>query len=90
MTAPDQQNIAVDQENDSGSGGGLYAIIRWMTLNHVASNIIMMVLLLGGLATAFTIKQEVYPSFQLDIVDISVSYPGSPPEEVEDGLILPI
>ncbi len=90
MTAPDQQNLAVDQENDSGSGGGLYAIIRWMTLNHVASNIIMMVLLLGGLATAFTIKQEVYPSFQLDIVDISVSYPGSPPEEVEDGLILPI
>ncbi|GMV95065.1 MAG: multidrug transporter AcrB [Candidatus Hydrogenedentota bacterium] len=90
MTAPDQQNLAVDQENDSGSGGGLFAIIRWMTLNHVASNIIMMVLLLGGLATAFTIKQEVYPSFQLDIVDISVSYPGSPPEEVEDGLILPI
>ena len=87
MTKPSEHRPNADQ---TGGGGGLYALVRWMTLNHVAANILMMVLLLGGLAATLSIKQEVYPSFQLDIVDISVSYPGSPPEEVEDGLVLPI
>jgi multidrug efflux pump subunit AcrB len=79
-----------DRDPEDTGGSGLFALVRWLTLNHVASNILMMVLLLGGLAATLRIKQEVYPSFQLDIVDISVSYPGSPPEEVEDGLVLPI
>lgn len=90
MTIPPEQSPSLRSEDAPDSGGGLFGIVRWMTLNHVASNIVMMVLLLGGLAATLSIKQEVYPSFQLDIVDISVSYPGSPPEEVEDGLILPI
>ena len=69
---------------------GIYAVIDWLTRNHVAANILMMTLLIGGLASTMTIKQEVFPSFQLDIVDIRVSYPGSSPQEVEDGIVLPI
>lgn len=36
------------------------------------------------------IKQEVFPEFTLDIVNIAVSYPGTSPEEVEEGIILAI
>ena len=77
-------------QTGSGTSGGLFAIIEWLARNHVAANILMVTLLLGGLASAFTIKQEVFPSFQLDVIDVSVSYPGSSPKEVEDGIVLPI
>ena len=46
---------------------GLFAVIDWLGRNHVAANILMIALLVGGLASTLTIKQEVFPSFQLDI-----------------------
>jgi multidrug efflux pump subunit AcrB len=36
------------------------------------------------------IKQEVFPEFDLDIVTVTVAYPGASPEEVERGIILAI
>ncbi len=71
-------------------GGVLGGLVAWMTRNHVASNLLMFALLLGGMASIFSIKQEVFPSFQLDIVNVSFSYPGSSPAEVEDGIIIPL
>ena len=65
-------------------------LVGWMARNRVAANLLMWGLLLGGGVLALQIRQEVYPSFQLDIVDISVTYPGASPEEVEEGLLLPI
>src|SRR5690606_4306950 len=32
----------------------------------------------------------VFPQFQLDFVEVSVNYPGSSPEEVEQGILLPV
>jgi multidrug efflux pump subunit AcrB len=77
------------QKRDPGPLG-LLAAIEWLAKNHVAANILMIALLIGGFATTLTIKQEVYPSFLLDIVDIRMSYPGASPIEVEDGIVLPI
>jgi multidrug efflux pump subunit AcrB len=65
-------------------------LIGWMAKNSVAANILMLSLIVGGIVVAFNIKQETFPSFLLDIVDVSVSYPGASPEEVEDGIIIPI
>ena len=31
-------------------------------------------------------RREVFPEFQLDIVLVSVPYPGASPEEVEEGI----
>ena len=64
--------------------------ISWMAGNSVAANLIMAVLLIGGLYMGFHIKQEVFPEFSLDIVNISIAYPGASPEEVENGLLLAI
>ena len=36
------------------------------------------------------IKKEVFPDYDLDIVTITVPYPGASPEEVERGVILAI
>ena len=64
--------------------------IAWMAGNTVAANLLMVVFLVGGLFMGFHIKQEVYPDYTLASVNISVSYPGASPEEVESGIILAV
>ena len=62
--------------------------IKWMAGNHVAANLLMMVFIVGGLAVGMSIRQEVFPEIALDMVTVSVPYPGAGPEEVEDGIVL--
>jgi multidrug efflux pump subunit AcrB len=38
----------------------------------------------------YTIQKEVFPQYQLDFVQVSVVYPGAAPEEVEQGIVLPV
>lgn len=64
--------------------------IAWMVNNRVTSNLLMLVLLLGGLFLALQIKQEVFPEFEADTVKVTVSYPGASPEEVERGIVLAV
>jgi hypothetical protein len=65
-----------------------HGVIAWMIHNRITPNVMMAVFLLGGLFMATRIKQEVFPEFDLGIVTIQVAYPGSSPEEVEQGIIL--
>ena len=64
--------------------------IAWMAGHSVTANLLMLVFLVGGLIWANRIKQEVFPDFDLDIVNITVPYPGASPEEVERGIILAV
>ncbi len=64
--------------------------IAWMVGNSVAANIIMVLFLVGGLIVALQVKQEVFPEFNMDTVTVTVSLPGAGPEEVEEGVLLPI
>ncbi|MCB1050022.1 MAG: efflux RND transporter permease subunit [Acidobacteria bacterium] len=64
--------------------------IAWMVYNQVTPNLLMLVLLVGGLISATRIKKEVFPEFELDIVTVRVPYPGASPEEVEQGILLAI
>ncbi|NUN14717.1 MAG: efflux RND transporter permease subunit [Myxococcales bacterium] len=61
--------------------------ISWMARHKVAANLVMIVLLVGGAIVGTKIKQEVFPEFDLDLVTITVPYPGASPEEVEQGII---
>ena len=61
--------------------------IAWMVMNPVASNLIMIALIVGGFFTTGRIKQEVFPDFDLDIVTVAIAYPGASPEEVEKSII---
>jgi len=72
-----------DDHDDSGP-------LAWMAKNSVAANLLMLVLVVGGLLGLPTVKQEVFPEFDLDLVLIQVVYPGASPEEVEQGTTLAI
>lgn len=64
--------------------------VKWMATNHVAANLLMLVLIVGGLIMVPNIKQEIFPEVSLDRVSIVVVYPGAGPEEVEEGILLKI
>ncbi|MCP4599724.1 MAG: efflux RND transporter permease subunit [Proteobacteria bacterium] len=59
-----------------------------MAGNPVAANLLLLFIVVGGLVSAFTIKQEVFPELEMDIIQISIPYPGASPTEVEQGIVL--
>lgn len=61
-----------------------------MARNSIAANLLMIILIAGGIWTIFNIQKEVFPQFQLDYVDVRVVYPGAAPAEVEQGILLPV
>ena len=54
--------------------------------NTVFANIVLALLFLaGGIAVNNMIKEN-FPEFSLDMITVSVPYPGADPEEVEEGI----
>jgi multidrug efflux pump subunit AcrB len=65
--------------------------IAWMAQNPVAGNVLMLILIIGGvIAFASSIKQEVFPTVELDVIRVTVPYRGASPAEVEQGVVLAI
>ncbi|MEE4143730.1 MAG: efflux RND transporter permease subunit [Halieaceae bacterium] len=65
-------------------------IIAWMAGNPVAANLLMLVIMVGGVASLGGITKEVFPTYPSETLTITVPYPGSSPEEVEEGIVLRI
>jgi multidrug efflux pump subunit AcrB len=64
--------------------------VAWMAANSVAANLLMWVFIIGGVLFALQLRQEVFPEVELNMVNVSVAYPGASPEEVEEGVVLAI
>jgi multidrug efflux pump subunit AcrB len=64
--------------------------IAWFAENHVAANLVMLVIIAVGLATLPMMKQEVFPEIELDLVSVTIVYPGASPEEVERSVTVRI
>jgi multidrug efflux pump subunit AcrB len=66
-------------------------MIAWFAKNHVAANLLMITILLAGV---FSIKSsiplEVFPSFESEIVNVTVALRGSTPEDAEQGVAIRI
>jgi multidrug efflux pump subunit AcrB len=73
-------------DNTSSATG----ILAWFARNHVAANLLMLAVVVVGLVVAGNIRQEIYPIFELDTVQIDMQYRGASPEEVEQSILLPI
>lgn len=64
--------------------------LAWMVDHGVAPNLMMVLFIVGGLMASLAIKKEVFPEFETDIIQVSISYPGATPEDVEQSLLLPV
>jgi len=67
-----------------------HAIIVWFAKNAVAANLLMFILLLGGLYSVITIKKESQPPIDTNLITVSMPFLGSSPEDVEEGILIKI
>ena len=65
-------------------------LIEWFARNTIAANLLMVVIIAGGLLTLGKLKQEIFPEFSSDIIQATVAYLGAAPEEVEEGVCIRI
>lgn len=61
-------------------------LIAYFAKNPVAGNLLMVILLVGGLLSAIGLTAQVFPTIDPGTVSISVAYPGATPTEVEEGI----
>lgn len=60
--------------------------VRWAIRNAPAMNMMVVAVLVVGTISAFLLRREVFPQFELEIILVSVPYPGASPDEVESGI----
>lgn len=65
-------------------------VIAWFARNSVAANLLMWILIVGGLFGAMSIHKQVFPNFILNNIVVRVQYLGAAPQEVEEGVIIKI
>ena len=58
-------------------------ILSWFAGHRVAANLLMWLLILGGLSGLASVRKQVMPEFAYELVLVSVAYPGAAPAEVE-------
>jgi len=61
-------------------------IIRWATQNSPAMNTVMLGIIGAGLFCLSAMRREVFPEFEMDMILVTVPYPGAGPEEIEEGI----
>ncbi|EAS66453.1 efflux RND transporter permease subunit [Photobacterium angustum] len=65
-------------------------LIAWFTHNHVAANLLMLLVILGGLFSISLINKEIFPAFAMNRIMITASYPGASPEDIEQSINIKI
>lgn len=84
MTPPPTPRTLGDTDQDTTRG-----IFAWFCRNPVAANVLIVLVMLVGWCSLKTTKQEVFPEVRLDIIAVTLVYPGASPDEVEKGMTLP-
>ena len=62
--------------------------LAWFARNHVAANLLMLLIMVAGFMALLGIKIEFFPEMSADIITVSVPYLGASPSEVENGVAL--
>ena len=60
--------------------------IRWFIDNPIAANLLMILLVLGGLLAIPALNKQFFPEIEINSVSVSMVYPGASPREVEEQI----
>ncbi len=63
-------------------------ILSWWARNSVASNLLMVACIVTGVMAFFQLERENFPSGSLAGANISITWPGASPQEIEEQIIL--
>ena len=63
-------------------------LIAWFATNHIAANLLLILIVLAGLSAVLTMPQKSFPDIDVPIISVSIPYLGAAPEEVEQGVCI--
>ncbi len=59
------------------------SIIRFFAQRHLLANLLTFIIIVMGVSSLMSIKRDMFPSIDLDMMMITTRYPGASPEDVE-------
>ncbi|GAA0556533.1 efflux RND transporter permease subunit [Halomonas salifodinae] len=65
-------------------------VIGFFVHHRVAANLVMLVMLVGGVLGLSRMNIQFFPTFALDVVSVRVVWSGASAEDVEQGITLPL
>lgn len=71
-------------------------LIRWFVENHVAANLMMVVILISGLlaipglSPLSSLNRQLFPVVSPGIYEINIPYRGGGPQEIEERILIPV
>jgi len=65
-------------------------LIAWFADNHVAANLLMILIVVGGVVSLPILRTEVFPVVTPNEISVNVSYLGAGPTEVEENITIPV
>jgi len=65
-------------------------IAKFSVRNSLLVNLLSILLIIAGLFALSTINREAFPIFSFDIVTVTTIFPGSPAQEVENLITIPL
>lgn len=66
------------------------ALVEWFAQNVIAANILMVLIFMGGFYGLTQVEREFFPQPKLNVINISMEYPGASPAEVEQQICIRI
>ena len=66
------------------------SLIAWFADNHVAANLLMILIIVAGVISLPLLRTEVFPATTPNTIKVSVTYLGAGPNEVESNITIPI
>ncbi len=66
------------------------SIVQWAIKNTPGVNVMVIGTLIAGLLSFIGMRREVFPEFELEVILVSVPYPGASPGDTEKGVCQPV
>jgi len=63
-------------------------IITWWADNKVAANLLMIIILIGGIVSFFTIEKEMEPYVEFPGARVNVTWLGASPQDIEEQIVV--
>jgi multidrug efflux pump subunit AcrB len=65
-------------------------LIAFFANNSVAANLMMVFIIIMGLVSYFTMQRQMFPNIEINYIQITATYPGASPQEIEESIIVKI
>ena len=63
------------------------SLIKWWADNHVAANLLMVAILIAGIIGYNKLEREIFPTIPFPGMQVTVSWPGASPKDVEQQIV---